>query len=381
MNYIPRKITPAIERAAKYFPVIVVTGPRQAGKSTLCQHVFKSYAKFNLEDIGLRERIAEDPKGFIESCGDKVIIDEAQYLPSLFSYIQLAADEQPKRRFILTGSSNFALMERITQSLAGRAALFTLTPMSLDEVSDYVAQPTDDLLFKGLYPSVVTDCRSADLFYPNYYATYVERDLRQLKNIADLSQFQLFIRLAAGRCGCEFNASQLATEVGVTSPTIKSWLSVLQTSYIAFLLSPYHANINKRLTKTPKIYFYDTGLLCYLLGIENASQLSVHPLRGAVFENLAVTELLKARLNAAKSPCLYFYRENSGHEVDIVRLTGDKLDIFEVKSSRTYNKAFTKNLTHLQQLFGDKIRYKAVVYDGDYIPPSVVNIRELTKHF
>ena len=167
MIYIERKITPTIKRAAEYFPVIVVTGPRQAGKSTLCQHIFESYAKFNLEDIGLRERISEDPKGFIESCGDKVVIDETQHLPALFSYIQLAVDKQPERRFVLTGSSNFALMEKITQSLAGRAALFTLTPMSLAEVGDYTAQPTDELLFKGLYPSVVTGRRPADLFYPN----------------------------------------------------------------------------------------------------------------------------------------------------------------------------------------------------------------------
>lgn len=333
MIYIERKITPTIKRATEYFPVIVVTGPRQAGKSTLCQHIFESYAKFNLEDIGLRERISEDPKGFIESCGDKVVIDEAQHLPALFSYIQLAVDKQPERRFVLTGSSNFALMEKITQSLAGRAALFTLTPMSLAEVGDYTAQPTDELLFKGLYPSVVTGRRPADLFYPNYYTTYVERDLRQIKNISDLSQFQLFIRLVAGRCGCEFNASQLATETGVTSPTIKSWLSVLQASYITFLLPPYYANINKRLTKTPKIYFYDTGLLCYLLGIGNASQLSVHPLRGGVFENLAVTELLKERLNAARTPDLYFYRENSGREADIVRIDSDKIDLFEIKDT------------------------------------------------
>lgn len=167
----------------------------------------------------------------------------------------------------------------------------------------------------------------------------------------------------------------------MTSPTIKSWLSVLQASYITFLLPPYYANINKRLTKTPKIYFYDTGLLCYLLGIGNASQLSVHPLRGGVFENLAVTELLKERLNAARTPDLYFYRENSGREADIVRIDSDKIDLFEIKSSHTYNRAFIKNLTYLQELFGDKIRHKAVVYDGSYIPPSVVNIRELTKRF
>lgn len=381
MDYIYRAITPAIERGAEYFPVIVVTGPRQSGKSTLCNHIFSDYTKYNLEDVGLRDNVSTDPKGFINNCGDKVIIDEVQHIPDILSYIQIAVDKQPERRFVLTGSSNFALLESITQSLAGRAALYTLLPMALDELGDYVSLSTDELLFNGFYPSVVTGSRPADLFYPNYYSTYIERDVRQLKNISDLRLFQNFIKLAAGRCGTEFNASQLATEVGITSPTVKSWISILQASYIAFLLPPYFANLNKRLTKTPKIYFYDTGVLCYLLGIENASQLAVHPLRGAIFENLAVVELLKQRFDKAKLPNLCFYRENRGREADIVRMEGDMLDIFEVKSSQTFNKSFVKNLDYLKELLGDKIRNAAVIYDGDYIPPSVINIRELTRHF
>lgn len=381
MNYIYRTITPAIERGAEYFPVIVVTGPRQSGKSTLCNLIFNDYTKYNFEDVGLRDNVSIDPKGFINNCGDKVIIDEVQHIPDILSYIQIAVDKHPERRFVLTGSSNFALLESITQSLAGRAALYTLLPMALDELGDYVSLSTDELLFNGFYPSVVTGSRPADLFYPNYYSTYIERDVRQLKNISDLRLFQNFIKLAAGRCGTEFNASQLATEVGITSPTVKSWISILQASYIAFLLPPYFANLNKRLTKTPKIYYYDTGVLCYLLGIENASQLAVHPLRGAIFENLAVVELLKQRLNKAKLPNLCFYRENRGREADIVRMEGDMLDIFEVKSSQTFNKSFVKNLDYLKELLGDKIRNSAVIYDGDNIPPSVINIRELTKHF
>lgn len=381
MNYIYRAITPAIERGAEYFPVIVVTGPRQSGKSTLCNHIFSDYAKYNLEDVGLRDNVSIDPKGFINNCGDKVIIDEVQHIPDILSYIQIAVDKQPERRFVLTGSSNFALLESITQSLAGRAALYTLLPMALDELGDYVSLSTDELLFNGFYPSVVTGSRPADLFYPNYYSTYIERDVRQLKNISDLRLFQNFIKLAAGRCGTEFNASQLATEVGITSPTVKSWISILQASYIAFLLPPYFANLNKRLTKTPKLYFYDTGVLCYLLGIENASQLAVHPLRGAIFENLAVVELLKQRFDKAKLPNLCFYRENRGREADIVRMDGEMLDIFEVKSSQTFNRSFVKNLDYLKELLGDKIRNAAVIYDGDYIPPSIINIRELTKHF
>lgn len=380
MEYIPRKITPAIERGAKYFPVIVVTGPRQSGKSTLCRKIFESYTQYNLEDLGLRENIENDPTAFIKNCGKYVVIDEVQHLPKIFSYIQMAVDENPDRRFVLTGSSNFALMEKITQSLAGRAILFTLLPLALDELSEtYVDSPTSTLLFNGFYPSVVTDARPADLFYPAYYSTYVERDLRMIKNISDLSQFQTFIRLIAARTGCEFNASMIATEVGISAPTVRSWMSILQASYIAFLLPPYYANINKRLTKTPKVYFYDTGLLTYLLDIETPEQLTTHPLRGGVFENLAIIELLKQRFNIGKSSNLSYYRENSGREADIVRTIGDKMDLFEVKSSQTWNKSFIRNLNYLKELFRDKIRNSVVVYDGETIPPSTINIRRLTK--
>lgn len=379
MEYIYRKITPAVERGAKYFPVVVITGPRQSGKSTLCRHIFDSYAKYNLEDIALRESIRLDPKAFLNSCGEKVVIDEAQHLPELLSYIQVMVDEHPEKRFVLTGSNNFALMESITQSLPGRAVMFTLLPMSLSELGDYALKPTDELLLNGFYPSVITDQRPADLFYPNYYTGYIERDVRQIKNLTDIRMFQKFIRLVAGRTGCEMNASLLANETGVSSPTIKSWMSLLEASYIAFLLSPYYANINKRLTKTPKVYFYDTGLLCFLLGIEDIQQLARHPLRGAIFENLAVIELLKERLNNGKLPNLYFYRENSGREVDIIRTEKEGLDAFEVKSSQTFNKSFVSNLNYLKKIMGEKTKNTYVVYDGDYIPPNIINVRNLAQ--
>lgn len=200
-----------------------------------------------------------------------------------------------------------------------------------------------------------------------------------LKNISDLSQFQTFIRLVAARVGYEFNASMIATEAGISAPTVRSWMSILQASYIAFLLPPYYANINKRLTKTPKVYFYDTGLLSYLLDIETPEQLNIHPLRGGIFENLAVIELLKQRFNNGKSSNLSYYRENSGREADIVRTEGDKMDLFEVKSSQTWNKSFIRNLNYLKELFGDKIKNSVVVYDGETIPPATINIRQLTK--
>lgn len=381
MNYIDRHIAPAVSRAAEYFPVVVITGPRQSGKSTLCRHLFKGYNQYNLEDIALRSQVASDPKAFMNSCGTKVLIDEVQHVPELFSYIQILVDEKPDCRIILTGSSNFELMEKISQSLAGRAALFTLLPMALDELRDYKNSSTDSLLLNGFYPSVITGARPRDLFYSSYYTTYVERDLRQLLKVSNLNLFQIFIRLLAGRSGSEFNASQISTESGVSSTTIRSWMSILQTSYIAFLLPPYFANLNKRLTKTPKVYFYDTGLLCFLLGIENEQQLATHPLRGSIFENLAVIEMLKQRLNEGKLPNIYFYRENSGREVDIVRVDGNNLDIFEIKSSQTYSPLLKKNLIYMEKLFGEKVREKAVVYDGDFIPPDIINIRQFTEKY
>lgn len=377
MDYIERKISNSVVRAAKYFPVITITGPRQSGKSTLCRHLFDGYQRYNLEDVALREKVSVDCKAFLNNCGNNVVIDEVQNVPNLFSYIQIAVDENPSRKFVLTGSNNFSLMEKITQSLAGRSALFTLLPFAMEEVMEYAARPTDDLLTGGLYPSVVTDKIPYDLFYPNYYTTYIERDVRQLKNITDIAAFQNFMHLTAGRCGCEFNASQLGVEVGKTSPTIKGWMSVLQTSYIAFLLNPFYANLNKRLTKTPKLYFYDTGLLCFLLGITEPGQLANHPLRGNIFENLAVVELLKKRFNIGKLSNLCFYRENSGREADIVKEEGDKLDLYEIKSSKTYNKSFERNLIYLNELLSPKVRHRTIVYDGEPIPPSVINIRQL----
>jgi predicted AAA+ superfamily ATPase len=364
--------------AKSYYQVIVVTGPRQVGKTSLCQHLFSDYAYYNLEDIALREAIAADPKGFIASCEKSVIIDEVQHLPDLFSYIQVTVDSDHSRNFVLTGSSDFALMQSITQSLAGRVALFTLLPFSVAEVADVVsAQSTNAIIFNGLYPGVVAKHTPVELFYRNYYTTYIERDVRSLKAIGDLSAFQMFMRLLAGRVGCEFNAASLSVEVGVSSPTVKSWLSVLQTSYIAFTLHPYYANISKRLTKTPKIYFYDTGLLCFLLGINNEQQLQTHPLRGNVFENLAVVELLKKRFNAAKDSNLFYYREASGREVDVVQLDGVDMNIFEIKSSMTFTPTYLKNLNYLKELFGEKVKSAKLIYDGTAFPPNILNIRSL----
>lgn len=380
-QFIPRKIEKVISEQAGYYPIIVITGPRQTGKSTLCKHLFGEYAYYNLEDISLRNTIAADPKGFIKECGKLAIIDEAQHLPDLFSYIQLAVDDDAQRRFVLTGSNNFTLMQSITQSLAGRAALFTLLPFSLPEVESYsVSTSTNQLLTNGLYPSVIASRRPPFAYYSNYYSTYIERDVRQIKTISDLSSFQLFIKLLAGRVGSELNYSSLALEVGVTSPTIKSWLSVLQTSYIIYPLRPYYANINKRLTKSPKIYFTDSGLLCFLLGISSPEQLDVHPLRGAIFENMVVGEFLKLRFNNAQLPDLFYYRENAGREVDLmVPKPCGKFDLYEVKSSATFTKMFTRNMEYLKEILPGIIERSAVIYDGDTYPPTAFNFRNLPE--
>lgn len=376
-TFIPRKITPHILEASKYFPVIVITGPRQTGKTTLCRHIFPDYSYFNLENIALRNAIASDPEGFLNSCGDKVILDECQNYTDLFSYIQVRVDENRNLSFVLTGSNNFSLMERATQSMAGRAALFTLLPFALNELStDYIKEATDNLLINGFYPATLFRGMPIKLFYSNYYTTYIERDVRQIKQISDLAAFQKLVQLMAGRVGSEFNASALANETGISAPTVRSWLSILEASYIIYTLPPYYSNISKRLTKSPKVYFYDTGLLCYILGITESEQLMVHPLRGAIFENLIVTQMIKGQLNSAVKKNLFFYRENSGREVDIVCPEAQFLNAFEVKSSSTFSKDFLKNLKYFKEIFPEQTKRASVIYDGETIPPNIFNFRD-----
>lgn len=378
MEYIERIISAKIREATPFFPVIVITGPRQTGKTTLARHLFSEFDYYNLEDPLQRDIVESNPRDFILSGRKGMIIDEIQRFPDLFSYIQVCVDNDPERKFIITGSSDFALMERITQSLAGRAALFTLLPFAFGELEEYIQNsPTDEILFKGLYPSVITKGITPELYYSNYLATYVERDARQIASIENLDLFRLFIRVLAGRTATEFNANSLSAEIGVSAPTVRKWLGVLKTSYLVFTLPPYFANIEKRLTKTPKVYFYDTGLLCRLLGIGEASQLSVHPLRGAIFENLAVEQLVKEKYNRKLLYDLYFYRENSGREVDILKVEGNSMDAYEVKSSGTFSKTYLRNLDYLKKIFGERVRKSGIIYDGPTIPPLAINIREI----
>lgn len=377
MPYIDRRISDSILTAVKYYPAIIITGPRQSGKTTLAKHLFPDYTFVNIEDTGTRNRALDDINGFLDGLGSYAIIDEIQNLPELLSSIQARVDSNKSLRYILTGSNNFSMLHNSMQSLAGRAALFTVLPFSFRELSKSdLDVSTSELMWRGFYPGTISDLIPPDIFYRNYYGTYIERDVRALGQVQYLDKFQLFMRLCAARVGSEINLASLSVEVGVSAPTISAWISLLKASYIAYSLPPYYANISKRLTKTPKLYFYDSGLLCYLLGIEHASQLDTHPLRGAIFENIAVSELIKNRYNTAKDPNLYFYRENSGREVDIIEETPDGLNIYEVKAGATFQTDFTKNLKYLQKLLPN-IQTSAVIYNGETQGKGLLNIRDI----
>lgn len=331
---IHRILQEEILRLSKIFPVVTITGPRQSGKTTLCRETFPDYEYINLENLDLREKVAADTLNLLRHYGSGLIIDEAQHLPELFSYVQIAADEDRSRHYILTGSSNFALLEKVTQSLVGRTAVLTLLPLSIGELSERGTISTDTLLLRGGFPAVWAHQLPPKDVYSAYYTTYVERDLRQIVNIRNLSLFGQFVRLSAGRCACEFVPSDFANELGVDMKTIQHWNGILETSYITFLLPPYYRNIGKRIVKTPKRYFYDTGLLCFLLGIENEQQLAIHPLRGAIFENYVVAEMMKQYYHKGEIPHLYFYRDKSQNEVDLIEETSfDHLQIYEINIS------------------------------------------------
>lgn len=378
MEYIRRIISDKILEAFPFYSVIIITGPRQSGKTTLCKNLFPDYKYYNLENPSLRDVIKEDPTKFIFDSKQGLIIDEVQHFPELLSYIQVCVDENPDRKFILTGSSDFALMENITQSLAGRSALFTLLPFSFKEVELYIRNNgADTIMLNGFYPGVVVKKTPPDIFYSNYVSTYLERDLRNIKAIENLDLFRLFMKVVASRTSCEFNASSISSEIGVSAPTIRKWLALLKTSYIVFALQPYYINIGKRLSKTPKIYFYDTGLLCYLLDIHTPVELRNHPLRGAIFENLALTQFIKEKFNKKENWELYFYRENKGREIDVVKSLGLHLDLYEIKSSKTFNKEFTKNLKDVKHLLGEKVSSTTLIYDGESFPPDIINIRDI----
>lgn len=363
-----RLITEKLQYLATKFPVVTLTGARQCGKSTLLKNSFPSYRYVTLEDMDIRKMALEDPRGFLMNFGAKTIIDEAQYAPDLFSYIQTKVDaENESGMYILSGSHNFLLMQSITQSLAGRTAILKLAPFSVPELKSASLLPTDlnQWLFTGAYPRIYDKEILPTDFYPNYIQTYVERDVRILKELTNLTQFVRFLKLCAARVGQLLNMSSLANECDISVPTANSWLSVLETSYIVFLLKPYHKNYNKRLVKSPKLYFYDTGLVASLLGLASASQLSTHYLRGEMFENMVVTEYVKKLYAQGREPQIYFWRDSNQNEVDLLIEVDGHLQAVEIKSGATLNNSYFKSLNHFQSISNLSKDALTVVYGGD----------------
>lgn len=367
LNYINRAIEDVVREASQYFSVISVTGPRQSGKSTLLKHMFPEYIKYSLKDVNVREFAENDPIAFLNQTKEGMFIDEVQKVPSLLEYIQGIVDDNPDRKFLLTGSSNFELLGGLCESLPGRAGVFELLPMSYNESKERIEnKDTNQILFDGLYPAICAGKNKAKLFYPSYVKTYLEKDVRDLLNVKNMMLFTKFMKLCAARVGSIFNASEVANEVGVDKKTITHWLSVLQASYLITLLPPYYENITKRLVKSPKLYFNDPGLACYLLDIESPKQLDRDKMRGNIFENYIVMEVIKHRYNQGLEGGVFFYRDSNQNEVDILLKQEGEITAIEVKSAMTYSSNFEKTLKQIDTWINVPIAHKVVVYTGDF---------------
>jgi hypothetical protein len=388
---ISRDLEPRLRRLARRFPIVTVTGPRQSGKTTLCRAVFPDKPYVSLEAPDVQEFARRDPRGFLAERRDGAVLDEVQRVPELLSYLQPLVDEiRGAGRFVLTGSANFALLQSVSQSLAGRTAVLELLPLSLAEVRRFPSPPDDllDLLCRGSAPAVYDRELSPDDWYPSYVATYVERDVRTMLNVGDLAAFQTFLRLCGGRSGQLVNLSALGADAGVTHATAKAWLSVLEAGYVAWRLPPFHANVTSRLVKTPKLHFFDAGIVCYLLGIRSPSQLRDHPLRGTIFETWVASEIRKVRVHHGLPPNLSFFRDRRGNEVDLVIERAESLIAIETKSGHTVAEDFFAGLETLRSLLAAgrprrQVR-SFVVYGGDQAQQrstgTVVPWSELDAH-
>ena len=376
--YIKRILGRQIRQITEQFPVIFLTGPRQSGKTTLLRNELPDYRYINLEDPDLRQWALEQPRDFLDHHSWPLILDEVQYVPSLFSYIQLITDEHNKPgMFILSGSQNFLLMEKITQSLAGRSAVLSLLPLSWAEISGLASSrnhSTDHLIIKGFFPRLYASQEiNISLFYKSFLNTYVEKDVRQLSNIGNLNDYIRFMKLCAGRSGQLLNISSLATEAGIAYNTCKAWLSWLSAGYVIQMVSPHYENFNKKIVKTPKIYFTDTGLLTHLLGIDSPGTLALHPLRGAVFETLVFNEILKNRLNNLQPPSLWFWRDNHGTEVDFLVESHAGLTAVEVKSGKNFHEEWLSAILRYSR-YNPSLRNMALIYDGN-IERKIKNVQ------
>jgi hypothetical protein len=365
---IKRIMAEKLKVLASKFPVVSVIGPRQSGKTTLVRNVFQGMDYVSLEDLDTRQFAINDPRGFLFSYSKGAVIDEVQRAPNLFSYIQTAVDSRKKAgQFILTGSQNILLQENLSQTMAGRVAILRLLPFSIEELKDtnYKSNNPEEYIFKGLYPRLYDKKIAPADWYPNYIQTYVERDVRLIKNISDLNAFQRFVRMCAGRIGQILNLSSLGNDCGVTHNTAKAWLSVLEATYLVFLIRPYHRNLNKRLIKMPKLYFYDTGLACSLLGIQTIGQLDTHYLKGSLFESFVFSEIVKNRFNRGMEHNCFYWRDKTGNEVDCIIESGDLAMPVEIKAGKTIAGDFFAGLNYWAKLTGKDSGNSYLVYGGD----------------
>lgn len=363
---IKREMSSTLKKVAKEYPVVLMHGPRQSGKTTICKAVFTDKPYVSMENPDTRSRALEDPRGFLADFPNGVILDEIQRTPNLLSYMQQIVDEKKQNGFfILTGSDNFSLQQITSQSLAGRIALLTLLPFSMKEIkSETWLTGTDKRILYGGYPRLITETPDRTFFFKNYIGSYIERDVRQIVNVKDSNLFHRFLTLCAGRIGSILDYTSLSNDCGISVKTVKEWLSILESSYICFLLNPWYVNRNKRLIKSPKLYFYDTGVACSLLGIYEEAQLNRDPLRGNLFENLVILEKIKQAFNTTKPSNFWYYRTSSGIEVDLVEENGHTLTPTEIKSAASFNSSFCKNLTVFKSEYPEESAGENIVYAG-----------------
>jgi predicted AAA+ superfamily ATPase len=365
---IKRIISDKLKKLSLKFPVVSVVGPRQSGKTTLAKSVFPKADYVSLEDPDIREFAVKDPRGFLANHNKSVIIDEVQRVPNLFSYIQSIVDKKKTAgQFILTGSQNILLHQNISQTLAGRVAILKLLPFSLEELENsvYKMKQSEEYMIKGFYPRIYDKRIQPADWYPNYIQTYVERDVRLIKNISDLMTFQKFVKMCAGRIGQILNLSSLGNDCGINHNTAKDWLSILESSYIIFLLKPYYKNFNKRLIKMPKLYFYDTGLASSLLGIQNKNQLNTHYLKGSLFESFILSEMVKNMFNKGIEPNYYYWRDKVGHEIDCIAEKANGTLQIEIKSGKTIADDYFIGLKYWAKLTKNGNKNSYLIYNGD----------------